>query len=183
LKVDELKGSFMVRRCFLGLPLLAFALLVWLLASCAPAAEPVAEEPVIATRLVEKEGETVVETVVVEVEEPVAEGSEVELPDLTATLAPQFSPTTAVQPTSPPVTPTPAPTIFIPLPTPLIEPRVVEVEWPGSLYLGDSDVVRMALIPPEMATPSPPNFQTMRPSPRMCPLSDLKGMIFMGLGV
>jgi hypothetical protein len=147
LKVDELKGSFMVRRCFLGLPLLAFALLVWLLASCAPAAEPVAEEPVIATRLVEKEGETVVETVVVEVEEPVAEGSEVELPDLTATLAPQFSPTTAVQPTSPPVTPTPAPTIFIPLPTPLIEPRVVEVEWPGSLYLGDSDVVRMALIP------------------------------------
>ncbi|MBT3396807.1 MAG: phosphotransferase, partial [Alphaproteobacteria bacterium] len=50
----------------------------------------------------------------------------------TATLPPQ--------PTNPPITPTPAPTIFV-------EPRIVEVEWPERLHFGDSDVVRLALIP------------------------------------
>jgi hypothetical protein len=121
--------------CFL---LIALSLLALLLASCAPAAEPVVEEPAAETAVeVEKEGETV--EVEKEVEEPAAEEPMAEEHTPTPTLIPQ--------PTSLPASPTPAPTISVPTPTPLIEPRVVEVEWPESLHLGDSDVVRMALIP------------------------------------
>jgi len=119
--------------------LLFFVLVMGLfLAACSGAATSEQEaETIVETVVIEKEGETIVETVIVEApaeEAPAAEEPGDEITPLpTATFAPQ--PTQASQPTQ-------APTA-----TALVEPRLVEVEWPLSLYLGDSDVVRMALIP------------------------------------
>ena len=111
------------------------------LAACSAGAPEDAAETII-----EKEGESVIETAEVglEVEEPAEEpaaeapAEEEAQPMPTATLAFQA---TAV-PTQPPL----APQLSA---TPLVEARLVEVEWPESLHLGDSDVVRMALIPSE----------------------------------
>jgi hypothetical protein len=116
---------------------------VILLAACSAGAPEEAAEPII----IDKEGESVIETVVVEaeVEEPAAEAPVEEAPAEeeaqpipSATLAPEG---TAV-PTQPATTPQLSA-------TPLVEARLVEVEWPENLHLGDSDVVRMALIPSE----------------------------------
>lgn len=56
------------------------------------------------------------------------------------TEAPAFAPT---------ATPLPQPTAPTAAPTPAIqqEPRVVELEWPSHMKLGDSDLVRVSLIP------------------------------------
>jgi hypothetical protein len=43
--------------------------------------------------------------------------------------------------------PEPTPTAPLATPTPKIEARIIEVEWPADLRLGDSDIVRLALIP------------------------------------
>lgn len=43
--------------------------------------------------------------------------------------------------------PEPTPTAPLATPTPEIEARIIEVEWPADLRLGDSDIVRLALIP------------------------------------
>ena len=53
-----------------------------------------------------------------------------------------------LQPTQP-ATEIPAATATAPVatPTPFIEERFVEVEWPSDLNLGDSDIIRLALIP------------------------------------
>lgn len=51
-------------------------------------------------------------------------------PEVTETLPP------TQPPTAPPMTP-----------TPLVEERLIEIEWPGSLRLGDSDIVRLSLVP------------------------------------
>lgn len=69
---------------------------------------------------------------------PAAEGTEV----VAATQAPQAA-------TATPGLVTPAPSASAPGPsaTPLIEARVVELEWPPQLRLGESDVVRLALVP------------------------------------
>lgn len=45
--------------------------------------------------------------------------------------------------------PTQAPTQAGPTPQPVIEERMVELEWPASMRLGDSEVVRLALVPYE----------------------------------
>jgi hypothetical protein len=123
--------------CFLGLGVLLGLLM---LTGCAPAmeSEPAAE---VETVIVEKEVESVVETVgdLPTTAEPAASEPEAEGPVATHTLQPQ--------PTAVPASPTPGATLPLPTSTPVIEPRVVEVEWPQNLYLGDSDVVRMAIIP------------------------------------
>jgi len=66
---------------------------------------------------------------------------------LLASCAPSM-PTMA--PSQPPAE-TPAPTLMhtpVPAtPTPLIEERIIELEWPSQLRLGESDVVRLALVP------------------------------------
>lgn len=103
--------------------ILCILLLLLFLAACGPApAETV----------------VIVETVIVEepaAEAPVEEEAAPPITPLpTATQAPL--PTTDSQPYVPPLTS-----------TPLVEARLVEVEWPEQLYLGDSDVVRMAMIP------------------------------------
>jgi hypothetical protein len=58
---------------------------------------------------------------------------------------------TTIQPTEPSATGMPAPTATAlgPTPTPFIEERFIEVEWPSNLNLGDSDIIRLALIPSE----------------------------------
>jgi hypothetical protein len=133
------------------------------LASCAPAAqemapdEPAVEEPagetIVETVVVEKEGETIDETVEVEVEveEPAAEEPAEEASPEPATPLPSATPaiqaTPIPQATAAPTQPAPAQPMMSA--TPLVEARLVEVEWPERLYLGDSDVVRMALIPSE----------------------------------
>jgi len=105
-------------------------LLFFLLLLTACGGVPAAQEPA---------AETVVETVDVEKEAEVPAAKEPAEAAPTATLAPQ--------PTAPLASPTPAPTQPLPSPTAIVEPRIVEVEWPQRLHLGDSDVVRMALIP------------------------------------
>jgi hypothetical protein len=70
------------------------------------------------------------------VSEPVMEHEEPTEGEAEPTLAP-----TPAEPrmTSTPVGPTPAP-------TPTIEERIAEVEWPGSMRVGDGEVVRLSLI-------------------------------------
>lgn len=120
--------------------ILLIALSLVLTACAAPAGEPGAVvETVVVTEVVEREGEEAqeIETVEVEVTAPpeAAEPTEVGEVDLT-------SPPT-VQPTQPA---TPVPTLGV-SPTPVEEPRLVELEYPSDLLLGDSDLVRLSLIP------------------------------------
>jgi len=58
------------------------------------------------------------------------------MPAPTQASLPSVAATATAQPTRPALTPTPA-----------VEGRLVEMEWPGRLRLGDSDVVRLALVP------------------------------------
>jgi hypothetical protein len=92
----------------------------------APAEEPAAEE-VIQTVEVEKE----VEKEVVSPTKATAPGTAAPQADATATSFP-VKPTASVQE---------------PLPTPQIEARLVELEWPARLRMGESDIVRLSLIP------------------------------------
>lgn len=61
------------------------------------------------------------------------------VPAATATTVPSYQ--TAV-PTS-----APFPTAILPTPTAIVEAHVVELEWPPQMRLGDSDLVRLALVP------------------------------------
>ena len=76
---------------------------------------------------------------------------------LLASCAPAMQPTTSSAPqakktaaptrvifeTAPATTPQP----LEPRPTAVVEQRLLEMEWPARLHLGDSDVVRLALVP------------------------------------
>ena len=148
-------GSTRVRFVFLLLLLLTLGLA----ASCAPAGTPPTQAPLPA---VETRQDTVVVTQQVEgeslpteapvVEEPAIAEPSAEAPSGAAppgaadrTLQP-----TPAQPTAPSTSPTaPAPLQTQPIlsPTPHVEARLVELEWPARLRLGDSDVVRLALVP------------------------------------
>jgi len=55
-------------------------------------------------------------------------------------------PTLAPLPTQPPSTPTEMPSGPTPSPTPVVEERIAEVEWPGSMRVGDGEVIRLSLI-------------------------------------
>jgi hypothetical protein len=65
-----------------------------------------------------------------------------------ATRAPAVETTQAPQPTQPAATS-----------TPLIEKRVIELEWPARLRLGESDVLRLALVPSEDGYTARAEFQ------------------------
>jgi hypothetical protein len=134
--------------------LLVIALLV---VSCAPAGapteaqQPVAGQPeatVVVTREVRLEGEVGADTQIPAATEAPAVA---EAPAVTD--APIEPSTLPAQPTAPPPaissTVAPLPTQPAILPTPHIEAHLVELEWPDRLRLGDSDVVRLALIPSE----------------------------------
>lgn len=50
-------------------------------------------------------------------------------------------------PEGPGATATPAAVLPTPSPTPIVEERSAELEWPGSMRVGDGEVVRLALVP------------------------------------
>ncbi len=68
------------------------------------------------------------------------------------TLAPEeptegeAEPTLAPQPTEPLSTATAAPAGPTPAPTPIVEERIAEVEWPGTMRVGDGEVIRLSLV-------------------------------------
>jgi len=108
------------RWSLVGLALLAFALF---LAACAGAATTEAPAPTSLPAATQPAAAT---------EAPAA------------TAAPTQSP--IIEPTSIPATaPGPSPTVAAP--TPLIEERIIELEWPSQMRLGESDIIRIALIP------------------------------------
>ena len=96
--------------------------LFWLAACATSAPEEMTEEPV--------------------VEEPATE--ELITEEAEATPQPAVEPEVVSSPTLPPP---PVTQPSEPLPTPVIEQRMVELEWPPRLRLGNSDFVRLTLIP------------------------------------
>lgn len=154
------------------LVLLILALLLIMLGACAPAASPAVEmakteapakpveeespgEPI-------KEGQPTQASQAPAAEEP--EQPEPSLPQATPLPTPLPPPaplsTLVILPTQPPeAEPTSAPTQ-----TPIVEQRNVEVEWPPRMRLGESDVVRLALIPSQAGytiTTEYPEHQTI----------------------
>ena len=65
------------------------------------------------------------------------------VPEVQPTQAPLVEVTPQTQPTSVPS----MPTEVLPAPTGTIEERLVELEWPSAIHLGDSDVLRLSLVP------------------------------------
>ena len=63
------------------------------------------------------------------------------LPEPTRTVQPTVAPE-AEEPTPVPVTPTTAPAAL-----PAVEDRLVELEWPSAMRLGESDVIRLSFMP------------------------------------
>ncbi len=59
------------------------------------------------------------------------------------------APEATAAPTNQPSRPTATPPAQRPSPTPFIEERLIELEWPENLRLGESDLVRLALLPAE----------------------------------
>ena len=59
------------------------------------------------------------------------------------------APEATAAPTSQPSRPTATPPAQRPSPTPFIEERLIELEWPENLRLGELDLVRLALLPAE----------------------------------
>jgi hypothetical protein len=134
----------MDRRAAHVLYLAAVLVALALLAACAAGQQPSQEtvkETVVVVETQVVEGETVVQEVVVTATpEPAVEAPAAEATSL---------PTQAPLPTQPPAAlPTAQPTQESqPSPTAYAEQRMVELEYPTSLRLGDSDIIRLALIP------------------------------------
>jgi outer membrane biosynthesis protein TonB len=125
-------GDVMRRRSFYIL--LALAMLALAVMACASAAEPVAQ----ATPTPEP-------ATPVEVEEPTA--MPVEVGEPAATPVEVREPTATEEPIVSGLTPMPPEPPSTPEPTPEIEERRVEVEWPAAMRVGDNDVLRLSLIP------------------------------------
>jgi len=115
----------------------ALALFALVLAACAPAAPTLPTTPIVQTQ-------------------PVS-GTPAPLPTQPppATSTPIVAPTASPPATQPPV---------IASPTPVVEARLLELEWPPQMRLGDSDVVRLSLIPSKdgyVVTTEFPEHQTV----------------------
>ena len=140
----------MIRRLLYG------TLLVMLLAlaACAPSPKteaPAVEEPAMAgesaAEVESGQADAAGEEVLAEAEEAPAEPAAEAAVDAAA--APTLlAPTPTPAPTYP-GTPVAAPTTqpLQPSPTAVIEERLVELEWPPRMRMGESDVVRLSLIP------------------------------------
>jgi hypothetical protein len=74
---------------------------------------------------------------------PPVEAPSTQVPEVQQTQAPAVEVTPQASPTSVPS----LPTQVLPTSTAVIEERVVELEWPPAMRLGDSDVLRLSLIP------------------------------------
>ncbi|MEP7359411.1 MAG: hypothetical protein ABI847_19325 [Anaerolineales bacterium] len=113
----------MTRARWLLLVLLGGALAIWL-AACAPSSTPASVQT-----------QVVGQTSVVK---------ETQVINQVATAAPQATQAATQLPL--PTTTSPASTAA-PSATPAVEERIVEVEWPPQMRLGDSDLVRLSLLP------------------------------------
>jgi len=133
--------------------LIMLGLGIGFLVGCSPSGAP---EVAVETVVVEKEAEVTqeAEKETVATQDAAVEASKTSvvgeseiptgLPAATPTLSPARTATAFPEPTS---VPTLAPTLVPTTPSP--EARRVELEWPDQMYLGDSDVIRLSLIPHE----------------------------------
>ncbi len=122
----------------------------------APVTQVVGQTSVVKETQIIKEVTQVV-TQIVEVTQPPAKSTEATvatqpapLPQPTATPAPVILATASPLPIPTSAQPTPTGPVLQPQgaqPTPPVEMRTIELEWPPRLRLGDSDTVRLALIP------------------------------------
>jgi len=154
--------------------ILGLIILILLASSCAPRAAPEEAAAPRSTEAVIQESETSAEEAYREpaeegvglepapeeaMQEPAAEAEDAAVFAATATPAVQATSLPSATPLA-----SPAPTQLILTPTPLVEPRVVELEWPDRIHLGDSDVIRLAIIPTEggyAVTTEFPDHQTI----------------------
>jgi hypothetical protein len=110
---------------------------------------------------------------------------------LLASCAPAMPPTqpeipaeTAAPAVEEPETSAPRPTQVLqptPLPTPFIESRIVELEWPARLRLGDSDVLRLSLIPSQDGYQAQAEFDDHQVQTRQVPLKHRQGYSLIGI--
>jgi len=120
------------------LRLLAFTLFIILLPACAPAASP-PEQAVV---------ETAITTVEVRPNQPPQRRPLLNCqPAADAHSNPHQPAVRGRDSTAIATFPSPPTQPHLPTPTAKIEERAVEVEWPSAMRLGESDVVRMALVP------------------------------------
>ena len=120
-----------MRRTFLFLISLFF---IFFIAACAAAST----QTVMETKVVEAPAaEEKTATAQPAMEQPT------KVPEVQPTQAPLVEVTPQTQPTSVPS----MPTEVLPAPTGTIEERLVELEWPSAMHLGDSDVLRLSLVP------------------------------------
>lgn len=150
----------------LWLPVAGLAVAILLLAACAPQATPTAADP---TEAAAADTQDVVQTQVVEVEVTPA-------PALTSAPASTPGPATATaQPASPTAAPTAGPATPAASPTAVVEARVVELEWPPQMRLGDSDIVRVAILPAEDALIVTTEFEDHTTVTQTVPVAQLPG--------
>ena len=150
------------RRCF---GLFGLLILILLVASCAPAAEGYPSEAESAIEETAPQDEELAPAE--EAEQPAfaEEAGETDLADEAEEAAGADQSNLAAPATAAPTAlPSPASTQDLPTPTPVIEPRKIELEWPNRIHLGDSDVVRLAIIPTDSGyslTTEFPDHQTI----------------------
>jgi hypothetical protein len=145
--------EFRLMKIRRSLWLFAFLILVPMAVSCgAPAAEMEAAAPQAEEATQAESGEAP--------EEPTTDEYEAAAEAQDATEAEGAA---AVAATTIPL-PSPAATRQLPTPTPIVEARTIEIEWPERIHLGDSDVVRLAIVPSEAGytlTTEFPDHQTI----------------------
>ena len=132
-----------IRRLNAGVTMLLTLIGVLLLTACAPAATVEVVKTVEVEKEIQKPSDEVRYTPASEVQEPEAtggfEGQPTPLPMPTATLFPTLGPDLSGEATGEPASPS--------VTTPETEARILELEWPPRMRLGDSDIIRISLIP------------------------------------
>jgi hypothetical protein len=94
---------------------------------------------------------------------PPAEPEEAEVePATTEAPLPTSAGTEEETPTATPLAPAP--------PVPAIEERIAEVEWPASMRVGDSDVIRLSLFPVEEGYVAVPEIEGHEVAPTVVPM-------------
>jgi hypothetical protein len=86
------------------------------------------------------------------------------------------APTQAISPPTEAPPPTAAPS-----PTPFIEERLVEVEWPSHLRLGESDVLRLSLVPSGEGYVAQAEFEEHPIATQAAPIRHVPGYTLLGI--
>ncbi len=77
--------------------------------------------------------------------------------------------------------PTQPPAAARPTPTPFIEERLVELEWPARLRLGESDVLRLALVPSKDGYVTHAEFEEHPLATKEAPVRHVPGYTLLGI--